>query len=317
MVRALKLLALCLLAACAGRGKLAVDPLAPERALFAQREFARCAAALTPERLAGLPRRARADGRALLARSLDSDGRFDDALAAYQYGATLHPKNLELVSGLAWVLHRLGLDDRARPLFERVLAIHPNNASGNLGLAEIQRSQGDLASAEAHYETALTEAGWRENPTVQRDYAELLADRQRFDAAARAVEKSLSLARTPEAYITAARIERRRLRVGDAYARLGEALALDPGREEAHQQRALWLLEDSRLPEAAAEAEVLLAKAPGAALARWVRGVARARQGDLAGARADLAAAAASRRENPFVASAALALLKELHDAAP
>lgn len=316
MVRALKLLPLCLLASCATRGELAIDPLAHERELFEQSAFTQCAAALTPERLVRLPRRARAGGHVLLAHALYANGRVDEALSVYQYGATLYPKNLELVSGLAWLLHHQGLDDRARPLFERVIGLHPKNASGNLGLAEIQRAQGDLASAEAHYETALAEEGWRENPAVQRDYAELLADRQRFDAAARAVEKSLGLARSPDTYITAARIERSRLRAGDAYARLAEALALDPGRDDARQQRALWFLEDALLPEAAAEAESLLAKSPDAALAHWVRGVARARQGDLAGARTDLAAAAASHRKNPFVADAAKALLSELHDAA-
>lgn len=305
-----------LAAGCFTRGSLAIDPLAPQRELYQRGAFPQAAAELTPEVLARLPRRHRSAGHALLARSLEASGRLDAALSAYQYGEALYPDNLELASGLAWLLHRQGLDDRARPLFERIVTIHPNNASGNLGLAEILRDQGDFAQAQVRFETALSEPGWAENAAIQRDYAELLADRQLFEEAARAAEKSLSLAHTPDTLIVSARIARQRGQSPESYALLADALALDPARDEARSQRALWLLEDSRLADAAAEAEALLARAPGDALAHWVRGVARARSGDFPGARADLGAAAAKRREAPFVARAALAFLQELHAAA-
>ncbi|MBI2362686.1 MAG: tetratricopeptide repeat protein [Elusimicrobia bacterium] len=315
-LRAALLAALPFLAGCFTRGSLAVDPLAPQRELFARGAFSQAAAELNPEALARLPRRRRSEGYALLARSLEAAGRLDAALSAYQYGEALYPDNLELVSGLAWLLHRQGLDDRARPLFERIVSIHPNNASGSLGLAEILRDQGDFAQAQLRFETALSEAGWAENAAIQRDYAELLADRQLFEPAARAAEKSLALARTPDTLIVAARIARRRGRPEEPYAMLADALALDPARDEARSQKALWLLEDARLSDAAAEAESLLARAPGDPLAHWVRGAARARLGDFPGARADLGAAAARRRDAPFIARAALAFLQELHAAA-
>lgn len=301
---------------CFTRGSLAVDPLAPQRELFERGSFPQAAAELTPEVLARLPRRHRSAGHALLARSLEASGRLDAALSAYQYGETLYPDNLELASGLAWLLHRQGLDDRARPLFERIVSIHPNNASGNLGLAEILRGQGDFAQAQVRFETALSEAGWADNADIQRDYAELLADRQLFEVAARAAEKSLTLARSPDTLIVTARIARQRGRLEESYALLADALALDPARDEARRQKALWLLEDGRLADATAEAESLLARGPGDALAHWVRGVARARSGDFPGARADLGAAAAKRRDSPFIARAALAFLQELHAAA-
>lgn len=312
------LLAGCALLACGcfTRGSLAIDPLSAQRELYSRGSFQQAAAALTPEVMARLPRRHRSEGHALLARSLEASGRLDEALSAYQYGEALYPDNLELLSGLAWLLHRQGLDDRARPLFERIVDIHPNNASGNLGLSEILRAQGDFAQAQVRIETALSEAGWAENPAVQRDYAELLADRQLYEAAARAADKSLSLTRTPDTLVVAARIARQRGLSPDAYALLAESLSLDPGRDEARRERALWLLEDGRLDDATAEAQGLLDRVPGDALAFWVRGVARARQGDFPGARADLGAAAARRRENPFIARAALAFLQELHAAA-
>ena len=303
-------------AGCLTRGALAVDPLAAQRDLYARGAFEQAAAALGPETLARLPKRHRSQGHALLARSLEASGRVDAALSAYQYGEALFPGNLELVSGLAWLLHRQGLDDRARPLFERVVSIHPNNASGNLGLAEILRDQGDFPRSQIHFETALSEKGWAENPAIPRDYAELLADRQLYAAAAQAAERSLSLSRTPDTLIVAARIARHQgLRAG-AYDLLAEALSLDPARDEARREKALWLLEDKRLEEAKAEAEGLFARVPDDALAYWVRGVVRARQGDLPGARSDLGAAAARRREHPFIARAALAFLQELHAAA-
>ena len=209
-------------------------------------------------------------------------------------------------------MHRLGLDDRARPLFERAVAIHPNNASGNLGLAEIQRAQGDLASAQAGYAKALEEKGWAANAVIQRDYAELLAARQRPQEAAAAIARALALDPSAATLLSAARIERRRGAAEAAYRNVGYALAGDPAQDEVVLQRALWLLEDGRLSEAEADAESVLSRSDHA-LARWVRGLSRARRGDLPGARADLASAAAQRREHPFVARAALALLEELH----
>lgn len=311
MRRSIGALILAALAACASRGSVA-DPLKAEHDLFDGGSFAAAAAALTPERLSALPKRVRGDGYALRAASLEAAGHTDDALAAYQVAEALYPKNLQALTGLAWLLHRQGLDDRARPLFERAVRIHPNNASGNLGLAEIQRAQGDLASAQAGYAKALEEAGWAKNAAVQREYAELLASRQNHQAAASAIARALALDPSAATLLSAARIDRRRGAAEAAYRNLGYALANDPAQDDITLQRALWLLEDGRLPEAEADAEAVLARLDHA-LARWVRGVARARRGDLAGARADLASAAAQRREHPFVARAALSLLEELH----
>lgn len=309
--RALALAAAAALSACASRGS-AVDPLRAERALFDSSRYAEAAGALTAERLRSLPKRFRGDGHALLAHSLEAAGRTDDALAAYQLAEGLFPKNLEVITGMAWLLHRQGLDDRARPLFERAVSIHPNNASANLGLAEIQRSQGDLASAQSAYEKALAGEEWSRSASVLRDYAELLAARQNHQAAASAIARAMKLDPSAATLLSAARIERRRGSGEDAYRNLADALAADPRRDDILLQRALWLLEDGRLPEAEADAEAVLARAD-QALARWIRGSARARRGDLSGARADLASAAAARREHPFVARAALALLEELH----
>ncbi|TBR22506.1 tetratricopeptide repeat protein [bacterium] len=309
--RSLAPLALAALAACASRGTL-VDPLKSERALFESGRFAEAAAALTPERLRSLPKRSRGDGHALIAHCLEAVGRSDDALAAYQLAEALYPKNLEALTGLGWLLHRQGLDDRARPLFERAVHIHPNNATANLGLAEIQRAQGDLASAQVGYESALADASWSKNPAVLRDYAELLASRQKPQQAAEAIGRALVLDPSAGTLLSAARIERRRGGIEAAYRDVGYALSGDPTRDDIALQRALWLLEDGRLAEAEADAEAVLARSDDA-LARWVRGSARARRGDLAGARADLASAASQRREHPFVARAALALLEELH----
>lgn len=313
--RALTLLA-ALAAGCASsRGSLAVDPLKAERALYDSGRYAEAAAAMTPERLRRLPRRARGDGYALLARSLQSQGRTSDALAAYQLAEGLYPKNLEVLTGLAWLLHGQGLSDRALPFFRRAAAIHPNNAAANLGLAEILAANGDLATAEDCYRRALAAPEWEGNPSVLRGFAEVLSARQKPAEAAAAVTRALAKDPSAATLLTAARIERRRGERDASYRRLAEAMATDPAREEAMLQRALWFLEDGRLPEAEADADALLSRAEGP-LARWVRGAVRARRGDLAGARADLASAAAQRREAPFVARAALALLEELHAAA-
>ncbi|MFH1726140.1 MAG: tetratricopeptide repeat protein [Elusimicrobiota bacterium] len=308
------LCAIAVLSACASlrKGPLAADRLELQRELLTAGEYETVIAQLSAASIRELPRRRRAEAYDLLGESYVRLGDLSHALQTYQLAEGLFPKDINILSGLANLLHRSDLDDRARPLYERVLEIHPNNANANLGLAEIRRRQGFLARSQEHYEKALGEKGWDRNPGIWRDYAEVLADRQSFKRATEAVHKSLELRYDVDSLLSLARFQRRQGLRAEAYAKLSEAIREAPEHHDLRLQNALWLLEDARWEDAGAIADAVLDGEPSHALARWVRASIRLRLGDTKGARADLAVAAGAARRHPFIAETSRAMLREL-----
>ena len=60
-------------------------------------------------------------GYVLLGASYEMTGRLDKSLSFYQVGAQLFPRDQDLLSRLAVLLHRSGLEEQAQPLFERLV----------------------------------------------------------------------------------------------------------------------------------------------------------------------------------------------------
>jgi tetratricopeptide (TPR) repeat protein len=302
------------LSGCAGIGRNseAAAKLDALRAHAREGRHEKVIEALSEESIAGLPRRWRPEAYLLLGRSLGLNGELGRSLQIFQLAEGLYPRNLNLITELATALHRTGLDDRAKPHFERVLKIHPNNAVSNQGIAEIYRSQGNLEASQRHFERALAEKGWDKHSGLWKLYGEVLSARRLYDPAAAALEKSVSLSKTPDALIALARVERLRGRDAESRERLAEAILRDPNREDAILQRGLWELEDGDLAAAHATADLVLSGDSNHALARWLRASARLRQGEKEGASADLAVAAAAGRSDPFVAKVAREMLERL-----
>lgn len=288
------------------------DSLAEARGWFAAGEYSKVAERFAGDAIRKLPRSRRAEAYDLLGQSYNRSGRLNDALETLQLAEGLYPKDINILSDLAHILSRAGLHDRARPYYQRVLDIHPNNAAGNMGIAAIYRRQGMLAKSEYHYRKALDEEGWDRNPDLWRACAEVLAERQRFEEAAEAIHRALALKRDVRSLLSLARFHRKRGLMDDAYARIDEAAAAAPEEPGLLLQKALWLLEDGRDAEAEEIASSVLELEPADALARWTRASALLRSGKLVRARADLIAAAAAERRHPFVARAARAMLREL-----
>jgi len=284
-------------------------PFESVQELYAREDYGEVAAKLSEPGLRRISRGNRAKAYKMLGVSLERLGKTKEALAVYQYAETLYPEDLNILSGLANLLHRVDLDDRARPLFERVLSIHPNNAEAHLGMAEILARQGLLERAQRHYESALSE--WNRNPEIWRDYALLLGQRRDWAGAVAAVRQALALQESAASYEALALFQRASGEP-EAYSSLTRAIGMTQDRPDMRLRAALWLLEDGRLDECLQAADSLLAADPEEPLALWLRASVSLRRGRFESARGDLEKAAQHGRRAPFVARVSQALLERL-----
>ena len=237
-------------------------------------------------------------------------GAMGTALGVYQLGAKLFPKDLNILTQLAMVLHHTDLEESARPVFEKVLSIHPNNAVANLGLAEIDYALGFLDRSAEHYDKALETMA--DNPAVWRDYATVLLGLRDFRTAELAARRSAMLQEKPETLWVQARAQRGDKRLGEALLTLARVVELAPGEDRYALALALWRLEDQDFDGALKLVEKPLKAENPSPLAFWVRARVRLKRGLLAQALEDLRAAASDERAAPFVAAAANDLLRRL-----
>lgn len=250
------------------------------------------------------------EGYLLLGQAQERLGRLDQALGVMQLAVRLYPKDINLLTELAVLLHRSGLEEQAGPLFQKVLRIHPNNAVAHLGLAEIDHALGFLDRSAEHYERSLETMS--DDATVWRDYSEVLIAARDFKTAELAARKSLSLREDAEGMVDLARAQRADGRLNDALAQLDAAVARFPQRADLAMTRALWLLEAGREDDADAAVAPLLTAPQPAPLAYWIRARVRLKRDQYRAAVDDLRKAAAAERGSPFVAAAAKELLKQL-----
>ncbi len=297
-------------AAAAFISSLAADPLRKASQSFQGGHYRQVIADLSPETMQKLGGEKLAQAYLYLGRSFERVGRLDLALGVYQVSTRMFPKDINLLTQLGLLLHHAGLEEQAQPVFDDVLAIHPNNAVAHQGLAEIDASLGLLDASVGHYQKALQILGGK--PGLWRDYGQVLYRKRDFAGAEAAARKSLALAPSASGFITLAMVQRAEGRGGDAVKTLDSAMSLEPGRSDLRLLRAAWQLELGRWPEALAGAQAALAQDPREPLALWIRARVALKRGDEKAARADLALAAQCERRSPFVAHASAALLKEL-----
>jgi tetratricopeptide (TPR) repeat protein len=234
-------------------------------------------------------------------------GRPAEALGDYQLGVSLFPKNVDLLTRLATLLHVNGLDEQAKPLFQTALAYEPRHWGAHLGLAEIDHRFGFLDRSADHYEIALEVLDKRAD--VWRDYAEVLIAMHENATAELALRKAIELdPRGASAHVLLAFSRRDAGDLPGAIEQLDAALALaaDIGTRRA---KALFLLEGGRLDAARAEADAVLAAVPNDGAALWVKARVLLAAGDRAGAQKALAAVKAGDGRGEFAARAARALL--------
>ncbi|MBI3565647.1 MAG: tetratricopeptide repeat protein [Elusimicrobia bacterium] len=266
--------------------------------------------ALTPQFIATLRGTDLRQAYVLMGDDLQRLGRPDEALGQYQLGVSLFPKNVDLLTRQAALLHASGLDEQARPLFDRALKIEPRHWGAHQGLAEIDRRYGFLDRSAAHYEVALD--GVDSSADIWRDYAQVLLDLREYKTADLALRKSLALEpKSPEARVLLAFARRAQGDPLGAADDLEEAAGLGAG-IGARRAKALFLLEAGKDAEADAEADAVLRTAPGDAAALWVKARASLTRGNLDAAAKDLGAVASADGRDGFGLTAARALGSEL-----
>lgn len=304
------LLALVLLQAAPARawrlwGEPSDRKIRPVQLLADARKFREVLAALTPEFVQSLRGTDLRQSYVLKGDALDALGSVDEALGVYQLGVKLFPKNVDLLTRQGDMLHRSGLDEQARPLYEKALLYEPRHFGAQLGLAEIDRRFGFLDRSAAHYEIALETLDGRAD--VWRSYAETLLAQRDWTTAALALGRAIALEpKNPDGHVLTAFARRAEGDLPGALSALDEALSYGAG-VGARRARGLWLIEAGRPADALVEADLVLREVPGDAAALWARARARLARGESAKASAELTSLLPATRAD-FASRAARAL---------
>jgi tetratricopeptide (TPR) repeat protein len=250
-------------------GEASDKKIRPVQALSDAHKPLEVIAALTPDFIQTLRGTDLRQAYVLKGDNLDVLGRTDEALGVYQLGVKLFPKNVDLLTRQANILHRTGLDEQARVFYTKALVYEPRHWGAHLGLAEIDRRFGFLDRSATHYEVALETLDARAD--VWRAYTETLLAQRDWATADLAIARAIALdPKNPEGHVLIAFARRAQGDMPGALAALDDALALGVG-AGAHRAKALWLIEAGRPEEALAEADVVLKESPGDAAALWVR----------------------------------------------
>jgi tetratricopeptide (TPR) repeat protein len=311
MSRALALAAALAFAAAPARawrlfGEPSDGKIRPIQEISDAHKPAEALARLTPEFIQTLRGTDLRQAYVLLGDNHVSLGRFAEALGDYQLGVSLFPKNVDLLTRLATLLHNNGLDEQAKPLFQTALKYEPRHWGAHLGLAEIDHRFGFLDRSADHYEIALDVLGKRAD--VWRDYAEVLLALHETPTAELALRKAIDLdPKNADAHVLLAFSRRATGDFAGAIEQLDAARALGAG-DGARRAKALYLLEAGRLGEAGAEAAALLSGSPEDAAALWVRARVLLAEGNGEAARKALAAVTTPEAGDPFPEQAAKAL---------
>jgi tetratricopeptide (TPR) repeat protein len=229
-------------------------------------EYHAVISALDPDGLQKLRGQDLARGYVLLGASYEKIGRADKTLSLYQLGAALFPRDQDLLARLAQLLHKSGLEEQARPLYEKILKVNSVNPYAHWGLGQIDRSLGFLDRAAEHYEKALED--FSDRSEIWLEYTELLYSAREWKTAELAARRTLALEpKSRPAALTLALILRALGRIDEALDALPPAPVGDP---EILRARALWLWEAGRPKQSADAAAALLRQMPDDPVGRYL-----------------------------------------------
>lgn len=296
----------------------AAGPLDKTKQLFEAGRYQDVIKGLSPESMQKLRKDDLREAYFILGVSYEHNKQGEQALGVYQLGVKLFPKDINLLSQLAYLLHRAGLEEQAEPLYRKILDIHPNNTAAHLGLGQIDRSLGYLERSAQHYEKTLESLG--SDAGIWRDYADVLLGLKDYKTAELAARRALELAPNDwQSLVQLAFVQREAGRLGEAIKTLEAASKLPGKRKDTAPLLALWLLEADRAQEAGALAQETLNTSPGNPLARWIRAEVFLKTGRFSDARRDLELAAAAQPQSRFIArySSAMASWIKDHSGAP
>lgn len=179
----------------------------------------------------------------LVAERLETEGRFDAALALLQRAHKLDPDDVGLSQALALCLFRLQRFAESLPHFDTLIAAEPDFAAGHAARGAALDALGDVNGAEAAYRRAL--ALEPDNLLAVAGLATAASRGGRHTEARTFAERVLKAEPGyPEAVIVVAKADLSEGRIAEAEARL-RAMIADPRTSDAQRVFAHGLLADA------------------------------------------------------------------------
>ena len=232
----------------------------------------------------------------------------DKALSTYQVAAQLYPDEKHFLLALAGLYHRVGLTDRARPLFEKVLELDPGNPDAHIGLAETFEKLGFLSLASGHYRTALESTDYS-NATLWLKAAKCLFGQRRFVEADNAAMQARDISGgDADTWLVLATISFHQGKLTQALARLDRAGKISPGRRDIILRKSLWSGAAGDIEGARSSVMSVLSKNPRDPLALWALAWLEMKAGRISGSTASLEKISGDGPS--FIVDAASAMLK-------
>ncbi len=172
-----------------------------------------------------------------------------------------HPGQAEALATLGRLRQEAGEADQARELYERAIAVEPDNFTARHGLGRILFDERRYAEALAHFDRAL--AGESGFSFAFADRARTRAALEDWAGAAADLEQALRLdPQDPWSWLDRGKLRLRARRLQEAEADFSRCLALDPDNFLARVLRAGLLEEQGRAAEAIADYEAALRLRP-------------------------------------------------------
>lgn len=197
-----------------------------------------------------------------LGNALQTQGRFDEAMAHYTNALRLEPDNAAAHGNLGNVLKARGQLTEAIAHYRKALAIEPDNAGACNNLANALQSQGEFHDAIAHYRKALAIDGG--NAVVYNNLGgAILCEQGSLDDAVACFERALALKPDyTDAHCNLGNVFRVLGRLEPAAAHYEKAIALRPDRADLPYILGNVFSEQGRLDSARACYEQALALRP-------------------------------------------------------
>ncbi len=245
-----------------------------------------------------------------LGQSYERTMNLDKALSTYQVAVQLYPDEKRFLLALAGLYHRIGLADRGRPLFEKVLELDPGNPDAHIGLAEAFEKLGFLSLASGHYRTALESTDYKA-PDLWLKAAVCLFKQGRFVEADNAAMQARDISGgDADTWLVLARISFQQGKLTQALDRLDRADKISPGRKDIVIRKSLWLGTAGDIKNARSAAMRVLSKNPKDPLALWALAWLEMKAGRVSDSTASLKKI--SGNGSSFIMDAASAMLSHM-----
>jgi Flp pilus assembly protein TadD len=87
--------------------------------------------------------------------ALKNQGKYKEAVKAYEKALQLKPDYYEAMNNLAVTYEMLGDNKKAKLFYKKALSLKPSYAEAHLNYALLLEAEGDKPTAESHYQTFL------------------------------------------------------------------------------------------------------------------------------------------------------------------